>query len=240
MFRRDGDGGAAEGVVEPGVFGVGRGEEAFEVECGGDARDEGAGPVEEGEEAVPIDGEEEGMIGSEKSAAGGKWKRAVAECGDGEGDDGVGLRELGDEDEFAGAGRCEDLKEVGLQERFKAAFDGHPDGLGFEEGFRCVAAGRVGEVIGQRADGSKQGLMDARTVDEAGLRGYLGPRNFFSLRSDLRVFGITARDAPGKGVGDADEGVQSNKDRFEEPAVGFRQRNAVGRICELFRLHLDG
>ena len=78
MLWGDGDGGATEGVVEPGVLGIGRGEEAFEVERGGDARDEGAGTVEEGEEAVPIDGEEEGVVGGEEGSAGGKRDGAAA------------------------------------------------------------------------------------------------------------------------------------------------------------------
>ena len=68
-----------------------------------------------------------------------------------------------------------------MQEGFEAAFDGHPDGLGFEKGFKRVAAGRVGEVIGERADGGEQRLMDARAVCECGLRGNFGPRDFYSL-----------------------------------------------------------
>ncbi len=138
------------------------------------------------------------------------------------------------------SGFCEDLEEVSLQERFEAAFDGHPDGLGFEEGFECVAAGGVGKVVRERADGGKQRLMDARAVGEAGLRGYLGPRDFCAAGRDLRVVRVLMRDAPGEGVGDADEGMKNDKDRFEEPAIGFHQRDAVGRICELFRLHLAG
>ena len=80
VLGREGDGGAAEGVVVPGVFGVGRGEEALEVERGGDTRDEGAGSVEEGEEAVPIDGEEEGVVGGEEGSAGGKRDGAAAKA----------------------------------------------------------------------------------------------------------------------------------------------------------------
>jgi hypothetical protein len=34
--------------------------------------------------------------------------------------------------------------------------------------------------------------------------------------------------------------MKNDKDRFEEPAIGFHQRDAVGRIDELFRLHLAG
>jgi hypothetical protein len=240
VFRGDGDGGAAEGVVEPGVFSVGRSEEAFEIERGSDARDEGAGPVEESEETVPIDGEEEGMIGSEEGSAGRKGDGAAFETGDGEGDDGIGLRELGNEDEFAGLSLNEDLKKVRLQERFEAAFDRHPDGLGFEIRFQRVAAGRVGEVIGERADGGEQRLMDARTVSETGLRGDLGPGNLRAGGQYLRVVRVLARGTPGEGVGDADEGMKNDKDGFEESAVGFHQRHAVWRIGELLRLHLVG
>jgi hypothetical protein len=31
--------------------------------------------------------------------------------------------------------------------------------------------------------------------------------------------------------------MQKDKDRFEEPAIGLEQRDAVGRIGKLFRLH---
>jgi hypothetical protein len=56
----------------------------------------------------------------------------------------------------------------------------------------------------------------------------------------LRVAGVLVRGAPGKRVRDADEGVKNDKDRFEESAIGFSQRDAVRRIGELFRLHLAG
>ena len=141
----------------------------------------------------------------------------LLQAGEGEGDDGIGLRKFGDEDELGGVGRCEGVKEVCVQEGFEAAFDGHPDGLGFEEGFERVAAGRVGKVIGERADGGEQRLMDARAVGEAGLRGDFGPRDFCAHVQDLRVAGVLMRGAPGERLRDADEGMKNDKDRFEEP-----------------------
>ncbi len=237
MLRREGDGGAAEGVVEPGVLGVGRGEEAFQAQRSGDARDEGAGSVEEGKEAVPIDGEEKGTIGGEEGSAGRKRDGGVAETVDGDARDGVGVGEFGDEDKLVRLSRHEGVKEVCAKEGLEAAFDGHPDGLGLKEGLEGVAAGRVGEGIGQRADGGEERLMDARAVQEPGLRSDFSPRDLCPLAEDLRVGGVVVRDAPGEGVGNADEGVEDDKDRFKESAIGFHQRDAVGRIGKLFGLH---
>ena len=146
MLGREGDGGAAEGVVEPGVLGGGRGEEAFEVERGGDASDESAGTVEEGEEAVPIDSEEEGVVGGEESSANGKGDGAAAEGGDGEGDDGAGVREFGDVDELGRAGKRKGAEKVRAKERLEAAFNGHPDGLGLEEFLKGGGSGEPMEV----------------------------------------------------------------------------------------------
>ncbi len=138
MLGRERDGGAAEGVVEPGVFGVGRGEEALEVERGGDTRDEGAGSVEGGEEAVPIDGEEEGVVRGEEGSARGKGDGTIAEAGDGEGYNGVGVRKFGDEDELGRGGLRKDAKDIEPQQRFETAFDGHPDGLRLKECLECA------------------------------------------------------------------------------------------------------
>ena len=232
VLRGDGDGGATEGVVEPSVLGVGRGEEAFEVQRGGDARDEGVGTVEEGEEAVPIDREKKGMVGGEEGSASGKRDGATAEAGDWEGDDRIGLREFGDEDELVRLSRCEGLKEVCLQEGFEAAFDGHPDGLGLKEGLECIAGGEVGEVVRQRADGGQERLIDARAGGEPGVRRYVGPRALCRLCEDLRVGGVLVGDAPGERGGDANERMQNDKDRFKEAAIGLEQRDAVRGVSK--------
>ncbi len=70
-----------------------------------------------------------------------------------------------------------------------------------------------------------------------GARGQLRPRVLTSPLHDLSVGGVLARGAPGEGLRNADEGMQKDKDRFEEPAIGLDQRDAVGRISKLFRLH---
>ncbi len=44
------------------------------------------------------------MVGGEEGSAGGKRDGAAAQGGDWEGNDGIGVRELGNEDEFAGVG----------------------------------------------------------------------------------------------------------------------------------------
>ena len=126
------------------------------------------------------------------------------------------------------------MKEVRLQKGFEAAFDGHPDRLGFEKCFERIAAGRVGKVIRERTDGGEQRLMETRAVGEPGLRGNLGPRDLCAGGQDLRVAWVTTRGAPGEGLRDADEGMKNYKDRLEEAAIGFCQRDAVGRICEFF------
>ena len=237
MLGREGDGGTAEGVVEPGVLGVGRGEEALEVERGGDTRDEGAGPVEEGEEAIPIDGEEEGVVGGEESSASGKGDGAAAEGGDGEGDDGAGVGEFGDVEEVAGSGRCEGVEEVCVEERLEATFNRHPDGLRLKEGLKAVAGGWVGEVVLKRSDGGEEGLINARTGAEAGVRCDFRPRVLCSERENLRVAWVLVSGVPGERGRDADEGMQNDEDRFEDAAKGLKQREAVSGISKLLRLH---
>ena len=237
MFGRESDGGAAEGVVEPGVFGVGCGEEAFEVESGADTRDEGAGPVKESEEAVPIDGEEEGMAGCEEGSARGERNGAVAEGRDGDALDGIRLGEFGDEDEFFGAGGGEGVKKVRLQKRLEAAFGGHPDGRGLQEGLESKAGGRVGEVIGQRADGGEERLINARAGVEPGVGCNFGPRDLCRSCANLRVGRVLMRGAPGEGVGNAEEGMQNDQDRLEYAAIGLDQRDAVRRVGKLFGMH---
>ena len=237
MLGREGDRGAAEGVVEPGVLGVGGGEEAFEAERGGDARHKGACAVEEREEAVPIDGEEERVVGGEEGSAGGKRDGAQVEAGEGQGGDGIGVQELGDEDEFLHSGGYEDAEKVRQQKRLEAAFGGHPDGLGFEEALELVAAGRVGKMIVERADRGEQRLVDARTGVEAGRGRDFHPRDLGAARHDLGVARILMRGAPGQLRRHAHKGMQRDKDALERAAIGFEQRFAVSRISKLFRLH---
>jgi len=55
MLRGEGHGGAAHGVVEPGMVGVGSSKESLKFEVGGNLREEVARPIEKGEEAVPVD-----------------------------------------------------------------------------------------------------------------------------------------------------------------------------------------
>ncbi len=148
VLGRECDSGAAEGVIEPGVFSVGRGEKALQIEAGSDARDERARAIEKCEEAVPIDSEQEGMIGREEGSADGKRNGAAGEIGDSDTRDKVGSGEFGNEDEFFGAGGDEGMEKAGLKKRLEAAFHRHPDGMGFEEALELVAAGGVGEVAG--------------------------------------------------------------------------------------------
>jgi hypothetical protein len=150
------------------------------------------------------------------------------------------LGKFGDEKEFAGAGGCKDMKKIGPEEWFETAFNGHPDGLGLEECLEAVAGGGVGEVVGQRANGGEEGLIDARAGGEIGLRGDFGPGTLCSESEDLRVTGILVGRAPGEGLGNADEGMKNDEDRFEEAAIGFDQRDAVRRIGEFFGLHEIG
>ncbi len=70
-----------------------------------------------------------------------------------------------------------------------------------------------------------------------GVRSHLGPWALGSPRQDLRVGGVLARGAPSEGLRDTDKRMQKDKDGFEKPAIGLDQRDAVGRISKLFRLH---
>ena len=177
------------------------------------------------------------MVGGEEGSARGKGDGAATQCGDRDARDGVGLREFGDEDEFGGAGGFEDVKNVRMQKRFEAAFDGHPDGLGLKEGLECIAGGEVGEVVRQRADGGQERLIDARAGGEPGVRRYVGPRALCRLCEDLRVGGVLVGDAPGERGGDANERMQNDKDRFKEAAIGLEQRDAVRGVSKLFGVH---
>lgn|SRR5208283_3604698 len=125
--------GAAEGVVVPGMLRVGGGEEAFDVQPGGYAGYKCAGAVEKGEKTVPIDGQEEGMVGGEESSPFGKWNCPVSQAGQRQPHHGIGVREFGNEEELIRSRLRKNVKKVGLEKRLEAAFGGHPDGLGFEE-----------------------------------------------------------------------------------------------------------
>jgi len=221
---------------------VRRGEEAFEVQSGGDSRYEGAGAVEEGEETVPIDRKEEGMVrGEEGSARGKRTLRnricAVAQAGQGQARNGIGVREFGNEDELFRSRLPKNVKKVGLEKRLEAAFGGHPDGLGFEEPLQFAAAGGVGNVIVERTDGCEQRLVDARAGLQACTGRDFGPRDLRSAGGDFGIAGIPMRDAPGQLRGNAHEGMQNHKDALECAAIGFHERFAQGRISKLFRLH---
>jgi len=237
MLGRKRDGGAAEGVVVPGVLRVGRGEEAFEVEPGGNPRHEGTGAIEKREETVPIDSKEEGMVGGEEGSAHGKWDATAVKVDDGEAHGGIGVRKFRDEDDLFRSCLRKNAKKVGLEKRLEAAFDGHPNGLRSQEILELVTARRVCDVIGERTDGRKQRLVDARTGFQARTGRDFGPRDLRSACGNLGVAGIPMRGAPGQLRGNPHEGMQNHKDALEAAVIGFQQRFTGWRISKLFRLH---
>lgn len=238
MFGGERDGGAAHAVVEPCVLGGGRRKEALEVQRGTNARNERARTVEESEEAVPVDGEEERVVRGEKSSARRERNGTVAEAGDGKRYDGLGVREFGNEDKLGRACQRKGVKQVGLEQRLKAAFSRHPDRLRLKETLECSGSGRVGKMVGQRADGGEQGLIDARAGTEAGVRGDFRPRLFRSLGEDFGVRWILASGVPCKRIGDADKWMQKDQGCFETRVVGLKQWDAVRRIFEFLRVHM--
>ena len=207
MLRRKRHSGAAHVVVEPCVLSRGRGEEAFEVEHGGDAGNEVARSVEQSEKTIPIDGEEKRVIGSKECSSRGERNGAVAEAGDGQRNDGVGVGEFGNVDELGCAREREGAEKVRAKQRFEAAFNRHPDGLRLKETLKGPGSGRVGEVVRQRADGSEQGLIDARAGGEACKRRDFRPRLFCSLFQDLRIGGILTSSVPCQRIRNSDEGM---------------------------------
>lgn len=175
MFGREGDSGAAHGVVEPGVLSGRRCEEALDASLGSDPCEEGPRSVEKSEEAVPVDGEEERGVGGEEGSAGGERDQAVAEALERQGRDGIGIGKLGHEDRLSEASRGECVQEVRLQKGREASFDRHPDRVGLKERLQHIAAVRVGEMVGERANGGEQGLVQARAGGEAGGCADFGP-----------------------------------------------------------------
>jgi hypothetical protein len=129
------------------------------------------------------------------------------------------------------------MKKVGLEKRLEAAFGGHPDGLGLEESLQVVAGGGVGNVIGERADGREQRLVDARSGFQARTGRDFGPRDLRSTCGNLGVAWILMRGAPGELRGNTDEGMQNHKDALETATIGFHKRFAQRRISKLFWLH---
>src|SRR6516162_161542 len=137
------DGGTAERVVEPCVLGVGRGEEALEIERVAHALDESAGLVEQGKEAVPVDGEEKRGVGRKQGSAAGEWCGAAPQLIDGKPHNGLGLRELGDENQFLRAGDFECAEQIALKQRFEAAFGRHPHRMRLEKSLEYVTGSGV-------------------------------------------------------------------------------------------------
>lgn len=240
VFGGEGDGGAAHGVVEPGVFSGGEGEEAFELAGLGDLGEEGAGSVEEGEEAVPVDGEEEGGVGGEEGSAGGEGGVAGGELVEREGDDGVGEGKLWDVEELGVAGGGEGVEEVGLEEGLEAAFGGHPDGMGLEAGLEELLGVGVGEVGCERADGGEQSEVDAGAGGEASEGGDLSPGAGDGVGGEVDVRRVGAGGGPGELRGYAEEGVEEDEDGFKLRGVGLDERDFVGGIGVLGGLHATG
>ena len=103
-----------------------------------------------------------------------------------------------------------------------------------------VASGWVGEVRVERADGSEQGLVDARAGTKAGVGCDFRPAAFCSEGGDLGVVWIGAGIGPCEGLRDVDERMEKDEDRLEAAVVGIDEGEIVGRIDVVLELHATG
>ena len=107
---------ASKRVVEPGVLGGGGSEKAFQVLLADHFTHKFLWAVEEREKTVPIDGEQEVLVGSNQRSAGRESVLASFEAGYAHALHWIDIGKFGHEDEVVVAGRSEGIEEVRLEQ----------------------------------------------------------------------------------------------------------------------------